>query len=59
MMSGGDDMVFQEPTETLDTSRSRWWTFWRSVPRPLRRRRARLSNDVDSDAASYWIRGGC
>jgi hypothetical protein len=51
-------MTSDESSDTRYVETKRWWTFWRSVPRPLRRRRSRLSDDVDSDASSYWIRGG-
>jgi len=38
--------------------RTRWWMFWRVLPPQFRRRRTRLSDDANTDATSYWIRGG-
>ena len=51
-------MASNEPSGTPDVRPARWWMFWRSIPLSLRRRRARLSDEADSDASSYWIRGG-
>jgi hypothetical protein len=51
-------MTSNEPTTKPNADRTHWWMFWRSVPLPLRRRRARLSDEANSDAAAYGIRGG-
>jgi hypothetical protein len=51
-------MTTSENHVETDAERTRWWMFWRVLPTRLRRRRSRLSDEANSDATSFWIRGG-